>query len=397
MVDLAPPRAETLVAKTVDEHQRPDPVQLVQRAQGTNCMALIFAVVVVVLGQSAENLSAPLWNRALKVEAPEACNDSFVMFLVMITWYPIMFFVTAVLANSMYRGSPFFFLTKYSFRQHVRIALTGAVDALNGALVIPASPAERTPPIVAALIGCTMLLPMAIIKHAYFKVDGVKVYCQPQFALATFLYLCTAYTIVYPVATRNDDAASVQLGWWIVFAIGMVFGNFYNLQQEAFFKSEGHVGMLHFVEYLFWQTLYLAIVGHLLIGPGLWAEGSIPGRCSVGQIYLSTFYYSHSGWPLVWNATFNFGYYIAYVGACILNKHDALIGVAASTLVTCVVTCISYPIEALTPDKSVVMIGLVPLTIVLSTASLAMYTRWSQKTGIYDISATAVDGGLQTA
>jgi hypothetical protein len=73
---------------------------------------------------------------------------------------------------------------------------------------------------------------------------------------------------------------------------------------------------------------------------------------------------------------FNLGYYVSYIAACYVNSHDAFIGVLAAALVSALVTAISYPIPALTPDQSVVDIHLVPVTIVLSTLAIAFYTKW---------------------
>merc|ERR1719245_3037650 len=109
--------------------------------------------------------------------------------------------------------------------------------------------------------------------------------------------------------------------------------------------------------------------------------GNVSAECTLWQNYSQTFGHAFTSSALLWNLTFNFGYYFAYMAACHLNKHDALIGVSASTMVTCLVTAISYPIPALTPDTSVVAIGLVPLTIVLSFLAFYIYTVWSEKMG----------------
>lgn len=78
-------------------------------------------------------------------------------------------------------------------------------------------------------------------------------------------------------------------------------------------------------------------------------------------------------------------YFVTYIAACFVNHTDALVGTVASVLVTCIVTVVSYPIKELTPDKHVISIGLVPLTIVLSAASMYMYMKWTTEARIYRV------------
>lgn len=340
------------------------------------CLGLMIA------GQVTQNISAPLWHDRLP---KDTCRDAFVMYLIMISWYPVMFFVTNICINIISKkGNIFGFLTKYSRSEHWQIFNTGLCDALNGALVIPASPTSRTPAVVAALIGSTTLLPMIRIKHFYFGVKTTKPYNTINFFLVICLYTVSAYTIVYPAAMQPEENKH-QLYWWLIFFIGSVFGQFYNVQQELTFKQWELHTFTEFVEYLFWQTFYLFLWGFALIWmdvlPNFGDAHENDLKCSLHD----TFQHSFEQPAFTYNALFNLGYYVTYITACVVNKSDALLGTVASVMVTALVTTVSYPSGELTPDKDVVAIGLIPLTLMSSAVSLYMFLRWVETTGVYDV------------
>ena len=214
-------------------------------------VTLSVAVSIVIVGQATQNIASPLWFDAVNatdyatnstggLDGKETswldCADPFIMFEIMCLWYFPLFFVTAAVANVASGRHPFSFMWAYSLRQHLIIATTGLSDGLNGALVITACPSERTPAIIASLIGNLGLLPLVAIKHFYFRVRDCSVYCRPRFLVAALLYLLASYTLVYPELQRAHGDYS-QYWWWIVFFVGSVFGGFYNMQQVCFFLS----------------------------------------------------------------------------------------------------------------------------------------------------------------
>jgi hypothetical protein len=60
-------------------------------------------------------------------------------------------------------------------------------------------------------------------------------------------------TVVYTPATDSDRLGH-QLYWWLIFLVGVIFGQFYNIQQEKTFKEWGLTTMSDYMDYLFWQT-----------------------------------------------------------------------------------------------------------------------------------------------
>ena len=74
---------------------------------------------------------------------------------------------------------------------------------------------------------------------------------------------------------------------------------------------------------------------------------------------------------------FNIGYYIAFIASCYINKHDALVGTASQLITSALVIIICYPINQLTPDRSVVMIGLLPITFILGAMVNVTYYKWT--------------------
>jgi hypothetical protein len=173
-----------------------------------------FIVFVMIVGQATQNVSAPLWYGRLDhtnwtshpsknhsgqhdvVSNRGGCADAYVMYLIMIIWYPVLFFFTAIGFNLKAGKKPFSFLWRWNtWGEHWTIIKTGLCDALNGALVIPASPSSRTPPVVASLISATTLLPLILIKHYYFGIRNAREhYFSANFAVVMVLYVCAAYT-----------------------------------------------------------------------------------------------------------------------------------------------------------------------------------------------------------
>jgi hypothetical protein len=142
------------------------------------------------------------------------------------------------------------------------------------------------------------------------------------------------------------------------------------------------------------RTTFCSLISFPTADLMLWGWGMIfvdliPGfgdaaEHGLGCSLSSTFKYSFESSALLWNFMFNFGYYITYITACYVNKFDALIGCVGSVISAALVIAVSYPIEELTPDKDVVNIALVPLTLILSCTAMVLYTRWSKDTGIYE-------------
>eukprot|EP00035_Acanthoeca_spectabilis_P028317 m.470077 g.470077 ORF g.470077 m.470077 type:complete len:372 (-) comp29386_c0_seq1:62-1177(-) len=347
-------------------------------------LALYGCVLLMICGQAAQNVSAPLWAGRL-ARGPDDCPDAFVMFLIMILWYPVLFAFASLVGELVEQRPLFSFLSRFKLADHRIILLTGLCDALNGALVIPASPTERTPAVVAALIMSTTLLPTIVLKHFYFGVQTTRHYCTTKFATIVVVYSCAAYTVVYTPVEREKQLGE-QVHWWLIFFVGSILGQFYNVQQELSFKQWGLDTMSDFMAYLFWQTFYLMLWGW---GPLIWMD-VVPNfgdaaehglQCSLSSTITSSFKEP----AIAYNVLFNMGYFVTYITACYVNKVDALIGTVAGVISTALVVVISYGNSELTPDKSVVNIGLVPLTLILAATALILYSQWSTKSGVYDV------------
>ncbi len=356
-----------------------------KRGRACICTALMAAL----FSQSGVTVTLPLWLNRLG-----HCGDPFVAFLITTWVYPVLFFISAVVMWSRYRDSAFGFLQKYSVEEHRQIMFTGLIDALNGALVLPASQPSRTPPIIASLISNLMLLPMIIIKHYHFGLRGIQAYKTKSFVSTVILYFGAAYTIVY-VPAHNSERINTDVYWWLVYFVGCVFGFYYNLQQEIFFKErpDAHHHMTDYAGYLFWQTFYLMVFGWAFAWLDViprFGNIDITGesdtrvdeqvRCNLRETIVDSWYTTPA---LFFNIAFNLCYYINYIGAAVVNREDFLHTTFGSVLSTALVAIVSYPITELTPDKAVVDIGLVPLTLVLSTAAAVSFTDWARRNRVF--------------
>ena len=144
--------------------------------------------------------------------------------------------------------------------------------------------------------------------------------------------------------------------------------------------------MREFLGYLTWQTFYLMLWAYFLFWLNL-----IPGfgsrtvsdlaRCM--QYNFARSFTSTSG--LGYNTMFNIGYYASYIASCYVNTFDALLGIIASAATTAIVTAISYPVPELTPDKSVIDLWLVPLTLSLSCLAMYFFARWTDSNEPYKL------------
>eukprot|EP00798_Chlamydomonas_sp_ICE-L_P031638 gene31638-6833_t len=383
-------------------------------AHDPNKPSMLFIAVCIVgaiLGQALQNLSLPMWFASMDPKLfPH--RDAFMMLMVIAMWYPPMFFVSACVAR-LRAGRPVLgFIHKFSTEQQITLSLTGLSNVLAGVFIITSSPSDRTPAIIASLIATTTMLPMIVIKHFYFEVSGVKLYKERMFGIMLTTYLCASYTIIYPLLGKEEGlGGSTQVWWWIAYFIGAIFANFYNIQQvevrddpdhrgshtvnKVFGYSTGqeysfklwdhHESMTDYFEYLFYQTSHMCLWGWALVWldlvPGLGSAHGVQGlMLAVYDTFAASFYSP----ALNYNASFNISLYVSYIVCCYINKADALIGTLINVAVPAIVAAISYPIDALTPDRSVVMIGLVPLTIALFGLSTFAYDVWSREQRPYD-------------
>jgi hypothetical protein len=219
-----------------------------------------------VLGQTLENVSIPLWIGSIP-----ACSDPFVVFQITTLWYVTMFFLTSTIAIWYQKGR---FITWadfniYDLNDHIWIFSVGFFDALNGALVVPASPAERTPPVITALLSSLSLAFMVPIKYKYldwyaseeekkefhYKAPNTQ---SENFYLCVLFSVLTVYMVLYPKIAQGDGI-NAEVYWWLIFWIGMIAGSFYNVQQGRFFKKHHYNKFLQYVIYLTWETFYLMI------------------------------------------------------------------------------------------------------------------------------------------
>jgi hypothetical protein len=195
---------------------------------------IVFLCIVIVLANCGQNISIPIWLDAF---GPHFGGPYFVVvfaslcFTIIFTIsYLLMRFVLWPDIRSAVPYAP-------SFREHWRtLVLIGLLDAVNGFLVVYASPPNRTPPIIQPMLGNTAILWSIIFSKLH--IDRQKSYLNCWVVAAIFCILASMPLIIVPQFLNGGNFGSLSgIAWIIVFVIGVGFGSWYNvLQQKALHK-----------------------------------------------------------------------------------------------------------------------------------------------------------------
>jgi hypothetical protein len=286
---------------------------------------------------------------------------------------------------------------------------SGALNALNGFGIVYASPPDRTPPLVQAILqNAAVIWSVPFSKAA---LGDRKRYCAAAPARAAAVILASVAVSLAPVfahATGERFDASA-LGWIGVYVAGLGFGAAYNVFQQLYFIRAGALrpgvgareAARHTLRALFYanavQPLAYAALAWVDVLPwfGTATDGAaFAGNlgfslaCSVGGPGLAT----AAGYAVgaggaracppntpVWAWTFIGGYAVSYVGAAQLNRESATFSMLCFVVIT-MTTAAFWLIPGTNPNPSATPLWSVLTSLVLSLAGSAAWKAWEAGT-----------------
>jgi hypothetical protein len=310
-------------------------------------------------------------------------------------------------------------------RQTVRLTraqvllLVGFLNAMNGFLIVYASPSARTPPLVQAIIqnaGVIFSVPFSLL-----ALGDRKRYCSPAPALAALLIAGSVGVSLAPALLGSGAGAvgsgASSIGWCLVYLLGVAASAAYNVCQQLFFVR---AGMLRagagaraqartMLRALFWSNAaqaltYVALCwvdllpwfgttssfGELLRatlfsvscsvgGPGaaaaaLAAAGSVAPPPAAGAPAEDC-----AASTPTWAWAFLLSYTLSYLGAARLNRESATFMMLTLVVVT-MTTAAFWEIPGTNPNPSSTPLWSVLSSLALSVAGTLLWKRWEGAT-----------------
>lgn len=198
----------------------------------------------------------------------------------------------------------------------------GLCDALNGMMVVFASPSSRTPPYLQALLG-NFTVPLTIIVRAAL----LRKTPRPRQILVAAMVFSGLFVSLIPSifgSVGSDATGSGSLIWSIWFMLGFLPAVFMNvIEEDSLVKEHSETNVTTFVFWLnFWQLVFVSIFFWVDIVPGYgmsngvldWVEHMRNGlACIAGNNGCG-----RQG--VTWGAFFIFSYVLAYVAGALLLK-----------------------------------------------------------------------------
>lgn len=288
------------------------------------------------------------------------------------------------------------------------LVVVGVLNALNGFGIVYASPPDRTPPLVQAILqNAAVIWSVPFSKAA---LGDRKVYCALAPARAAAVILASvavslAPTFAHATGERLDASA---LGWIGVYIAGLGFGAAYNVFQQLYFIRAGAlrpgVGALeatrHTLRALFFANLVQPVVYLVLAwmdvlpwfgtssdGSAFAANFGFSLACSVGGPDLAR----AAGYAVgaaaracpastpVWAWVFIAGYAVSYVGAAQLNRESATFSMLCFVVIT-MTTAAFWLIPGTNPNPSATPLWSVLTSLALSLGGSAAWKAWEAGT-----------------
>jgi CRT-like, chloroquine-resistance transporter-like len=341
-----------------------------------------------IAANAGENISLPLWIEAF---GPALGGPYFILLFTSLA-FSLVFGVLALLHWVRHR------LEVPTLREHWPFfAGIGACDSLNGLLVVYASPPDRTPPLLQALLPSTgIFFSLIFTRVLVARRDSPINYCRvwPMFGL--FLVLGGIVLSLFPTAKADvESGAAVFSGggtilWSLVFILGIAPSAVLAVIQEKFLKrrkrseresGSGRRGLWFDITCMLFfsccfQLLFVVSCFWVDILPGYGFSkdtGSLldTTRTAFGCFFLAPNGDSPAGancpgvFGLGW--VFTFAFVVAYLSGSALNESSANYGNIANTLVSPVVALFWIVFPGLNKNS-----GTTPLTYVIPALVMLM-------------------------
>jgi hypothetical protein len=305
------------------------------------------------------------------------------------------------------------------------LAASGFCNALNGILIVYASPARRTPPLIQAVLqNCGVLFSVPFSKAV---LGDRKRYAAAEPLRAAGVVVAAVVVAVLPTVlsvARGDTPAGLggagALAWIAVYVAGLAPNAMLNVLQQLYFLRTGLLregatahevrrGTLRALMFAnFMQPItYLALFWVDVLpwfgtsaGLADWARVTARGlACSAGAGAAGGV--SAADCPPAtpaWAWAFIAAYVLAYVGGAALNKESATFNMLCLVVVT-TATALIWEVPRVNPNPSNTPLWSVLVSLSLSLAGSALWKRWEGRTPASEQFAVLDDerGGVRAA
>ena len=284
------------------------------------------------------------------------------------------------------------------------LAASGFCNSLNGILIVYASPAKRTPPLIQAVLqNCGVLFSVPFSKVV---LGDTKRYAagEPLRAAAVVVASVAAALspTIYDIAMGNgssDDTSfgSETIAWVAIYIAGLAPCALTNVLQQLYFLRTGmlkentsvHATRRGTLRALFFANLMQPITYALLwwvdvlpwfgstADAGDFYQNTLTAMaCSVGLSPDSDGCPAATAW---WAFGFMAAYILAYVGSASLNKESATFNMLCLVVVT-TATAVIWEIPSVNPRPNGTPAWSVAVSLILSLAGSALWKRWEART-----------------
>lgn len=290
--------------------------------------------------------------------------------------------------------------------------LVGFLNALNGFLIVYASPSQRTPPLVQAIIqnaGVIFSVPFSLL-----ALGDKKRYCSPVPAFAAFLIAASVAVSLTPAFLNGGGSAisgSQSIGWCIIYLFGVAASAAFNVCQQLFFIRSGmlleeasaYQQVRTMLRALFWSNVAQPVSYILMFWvdllPWFGTSSSITTllqsttysiACSVGGPKIASLALNAVGKygnkdPVCENTTpiyawaFLMSYVVSYIGGARLNRESATFMMLTLVVVT-MTTATFWLIPGTNPNPSSTPLWSVLTSLGLSILGTLLWKWWENQT-----------------
>jgi hypothetical protein len=381
----------------------------------------LLSALTVLVGFTSQNVTIVFWTDApvspYGILLISGCSFAIIFGLALLAFSAITGDYTS-LAPSDEKEERRIFASPYSggsFRlTHMQILCSvGFLNSLNGWLIVYASPASRTPPLIQAVLQNAGVL--FSVPFSKLMLGDRKAYLSSKPMAAAALILASVIVSLLPRFLSSgsgggggggDDTVSggaSSIAWCLIYFLGLAPGAGYNVCQQLYFIRSGMLSpevsgesiVRSTLRALFWSNVAQA-VSYLLF---FWVDllpwfgtvseissfGTTTGfslACSLGGPSLSQLIDSSKDCPSstpIWAYAFVLSYAVSYVGAASLNRESATFNMLVLVVVT-MTTAAFWLIPGTNPNPSDTPLWSVLTSLGLSITGTILWKWWENGT-----------------
>jgi hypothetical protein len=290
--------------------------------------------------------------------------------------------------------------------------LVGFLNTLNGFLIVYASPSQRTPPLVQAIIqnaGVIFSVPFSLL-----ALGDKKRYCSIVPAFAAFLIAASVAVSLTPAFLNGGGSAisgAQSIGWCIIYLFGVAASAAFNVCQQLYFIRSGmlleeasaYQQVRTMLRALFWSNVAQPVSYILMFWvdllPWFGTSSSISTllksttysiACSVGGPKIASYALTAVGTygdktPVcendtpIWAWAFMMSYVLSYIGGARLNRESATFMMLTLVVVT-MTTATFWLIPGTNPNPSSTPLWSVLTSLGLSIIGTLIWKWWENQT-----------------